>query len=74
MKHDFFKVMSNFTAKLLIFIRFGVKLNGEQYNGILVKCAFFRLAVICIVPSRIDDFASHTISGKKKAPSVRTMP
>lgn len=53
--------MSNFTAKLLIFIRFGIKLNGEQYNGILVKSAFFRIKVSCIVPSEIDDFASHTI-------------
>ena len=55
--------MSNFTAKLLIFIRFGVKLNGEQYNGILVTSAYFRILVSCIVPSGIDDFASHTISG-----------
>lgn len=54
--------MSNFTAKLLIFIRFGVKLNGEQCNGILVKSAFFQISVGCIVPSEIDDFASHTIN------------
>ena len=55
--------MSNFTAKLLIFIRFGVKSNGEQNSGILVKSVFFRISVSCIVPSGIDDFASHTISG-----------
>ena len=54
--------MITFTPKLLIFIRFGVKLNGEQYNGILVKGAFFRISVSCIVPSEIDDFASHTIN------------
>lgn len=55
--------MITFTPKLLIFIRFGVKLNGEQYNGILVKSEFFRISVSYIVPSEIDDSASHTTNG-----------
>ena len=52
--------MSNFTAKLLILIRFGVKLNGEHYDIILVKGVFLSNASSLNSSFRIDDFASYT--------------
>ena len=46
---------------MLDFIRFGVKLNGEQYDIILAKGAFLSNDSSLYISFRIDDFASYTI-------------